>query len=120
MKTVKTILLVVALELSLAGMQAGEWGNWRGPNYNGSTDEKNLPAKFSKTENVIWSVKMDGPSAGTPIVWGEHVYVSSSNPDAERLMANCYDRGTGALKWAHQVAKGHRQDNRSNTPRLHR
>ena len=114
MKTVKTILLVVALELSLAGMQAGEWGNWRGPNYNGSTDEKNLPAKFSKTENVIWSVKMDGPSAGTPIVWGEHVYVSSSNPDAERLMANCYDRGTGALKWAHQVAKGHRQDNRSN------
>ena len=59
MKTVKTLLLVVALELSLAGMQAGEWGNWRGPNYNGSTDEKNLPAKFSKTENVIWSVKMD-------------------------------------------------------------
>ena len=91
MKTVKTILLVVALELSLAGIQAGEWGNWRGPNYNGSTDEKNLPAKFSKTKNVIWSVNMDGPSAGTPIVWGEHVYVSSSNPDAERLMANCYD-----------------------------
>ncbi|GIT05817.1 MAG: hypothetical protein CM1200mP29_12280 [Verrucomicrobiota bacterium] len=39
---------------------------------------------------------MDGPSAGTPIVWGEHVYVSSSKtPGAERLMANCYDRGTG-------------------------
>ena len=114
MKTVKTILLVVALELSLAGMQAGEWGNWRGPNYNGSTDEKNLPAKFSKTENVIWSVKMDGPSAGTPVIWGDNVFVSSSNPDAERLTANCYDHGTGALKWAHQVAKGHRQDNRSN------
>ncbi len=114
MKKTNATILALAAGMALIGVQAAEWGNWRGPNYNGSTDEKNLPAKFSKTKNVIWSVKMDGPSAGTPIVWGEHVYVSSSNPDAERLMANCYDRGTGALKWAHQVSKGHRQDNRSN------
>jgi len=100
--------------MSAAGVQAGEWGNWRGPSHNGSTDEKNLPAKFSKTQNVLWSVKMDGPSAGTPVVWGDNVFVSSSNPDKERLTANCYDLGTGALKWSHQVAKGHRQDNRSN------
>ena len=100
--------------MSAAGVQAGEWGNWRGPSHNGSTDEKNLPAKFSKTQNVLWSVKMDGPSAGTPVVWGDNVFVSSSNPDKEHLTANCYDLGTGALKWSHQVAKGHRQDNRSN------
>ena len=47
--------------LSLAGVQAAEWGNWRGPNYDGSTAEKNLPAQFSKTETVLWRVKMDGP-----------------------------------------------------------
>jgi outer membrane protein assembly factor BamB len=107
-------MLAWAVGMSAAGVQAGEWGNWRGPSHNGSTDEKNLPAKFSKTQNVLWSVKMDGPSAGTPVVWGDNVFVSSSNPDKERLTANCYDLGTGALKWSHQVAKGHRQDNRSN------
>ena len=107
-------MLAWAVGMSAAGVQAGEWGNWRGPSHNGSTDEKNLPAKFSKTQNVLWSVKMDGPSAGTPVVWGDNVFVSSSNPDKEHLTANCYDLGTGALKWSHQVAKGHRQDNRSN------
>ena len=114
MKKTNAILLALAVGMTAGGVKAGEWGNWRGPNHNGSTDEKNLPAKFSKTQNVLWSVKMDGPSAGTPVVWGENVFVSSSNPEMERLTANCYDLGTGALKWSHQVAKGHRQDNRSN------
>ena len=110
----KTNAIGLAAVLALVGAQAGEWGNWRGPRYDGSTDEKNLPAKFSKTQNVLWSVKMDGASAGTPVIWGDNVFVSSSNPDKERLTANCYDLGTGVLKWSHQVAKGHRQDNRSN------
>ena len=57
---------------------------------------------------------MDGPSAATPVIWGDNVFVSSSNQEKERLTANCYDRKTGALKWSHQVAKGFRQDNRSN------
>ena len=110
----KTNAIGLVAVLALVGAQAGEWGNWRGPNHDGSTDEKNLPAKFSKTQNVLWSVKMDGPSAGTPVIWGDNVFVSSSNPDKERLTANCYDLATGVLKWSHQVAKGHRQDNRSN------
>tara|TARA_B100000579_G_scaffold99748_1_gene79213 strand:+ start:191 stop:1525 length:1335 start_codon:yes stop_codon:yes gene_type:complete len=114
MKMSKVLLFVGLFSLSSGSLQSGEWGNWRGPNYNGSTNEKNLPTNFSKTKNVIWSVKMDGPSAATPIVWGDNVFVSSSNPSKERLSANCYDRKTGALKWSHQVAKGHNQDNRSN------
>ena len=29
---------------------AGDWTNWRGPNYNGATTATGLPTKFSKTE----------------------------------------------------------------------
>ena len=114
MKIAKNMLWAVALGLSLAGVQAGEWGNWRGPNHNGSTEEKDLPAKFSKTQGVIWSAPMLGPSAATPIVFGDHVFVSSSNPEEQQLMASCHDRKTGALKWKHVVAHGHNKDNRSN------
>ncbi|MBT4227978.1 MAG: PQQ-binding-like beta-propeller repeat protein, partial [Verrucomicrobia bacterium] len=114
MKIEKNILWAVALGLSLAGVQAGEWGNWRGPNHNGSTEEKDLPAKFSKTQGVIWSAPMPGPSAATPIVFGDHVFLSSSNPEEQQLMASCHDRKTGALKWKHVVAHGHNKDNRSN------
>ena len=61
MHMTKTMLLGAALGLSLAGAQAGDWGNWRGPNYDGSTDAKDLPTKFSKTENVLLEREDGGP-----------------------------------------------------------
>ncbi|MBL4641087.1 MAG: PQQ-binding-like beta-propeller repeat protein, partial [Verrucomicrobiales bacterium] len=84
------------------------------PNHNGSTDEKDLPVKFSKTQGVLWSAPMPGPSAATPVVFGDHVFVSSSSPGEQQLLASAYDRKTGALKWKHVVAPGHDKDRRSN------
>ena len=63
-------MLALAAGMALTGVQAAEWGNWRGPNHNGSTDEKDLPVKFSKTQGVLWSAPMPGPSAATPVVFG--------------------------------------------------
>ena len=76
-------MLALAAGMALTGVQAAEWGNWRGPNHNGSTDEKDLPVKFSKTQGVLWSAPMPGPSAATPVVFGDHVFVSSSNRSEE-------------------------------------
>jgi len=56
--------------------QAGNWPHWRGPYFNGSTDEKNLPSDWSRTENISWSVDLAGSSAATPIIWGERVFLS--------------------------------------------
>ena len=48
-----------------------EWPQWRGPYFNGSTDEKDLPSKWSKTENIAWSVGLPGApkprGAATPM-----------------------------------------------------
>jgi outer membrane protein assembly factor BamB len=107
-------ILSVAL-LSLATtLQAANWPNWRGPAHNGSTTEKNLPATFSKTENVIWAADMPGASAATPIVWENKVFVSSLDNRTKGLMAICLDRKTGKEIWKEQVGIGIQQDNRSN------
>ena len=74
--------LLICLLLTPSVTQAAEWPQWRGPFFNGSTDEENLPSRWSKTENVAWSVEMPGASAATPIVWKDRVFVSSV--DAER------------------------------------
>src|SRR5579871_3414605 len=39
---------------------AENWAQFRGPHFDGSSPEKNLPAQFSKTENVAWSADMPG------------------------------------------------------------
>src|SRR5262245_3499745 len=69
--------------LAVSSLQAENWANWRGPNFNGSSPEKNLPITFSKTENVVWTAPVPGPSGSTPIVWGDYVFVASTD-EAER------------------------------------
>ncbi|MFT5106925.1 MAG: outer membrane protein assembly factor BamB [Pseudoalteromonas tetraodonis] len=94
--------------------QAENWPGLRGPNQDGSSTETGLPTKFSKTENVKWSVDLPGPSGATPTIWGDHVFVSSANESTKKLHAMCFDRKTGKLLWDKQVADGFKQDDRSN------
>ena len=108
----------VALSLIAGAAMAGEWGNWRGPNWNGSSDEKNLPAKFSPTEGVLWSADMPGPSAATPAVWGDNVFLTAANFEKEELLAMCLDRKTGKVKWQHSVGSGYKPSNLGTAVRL--
>jgi outer membrane protein assembly factor BamB len=92
---------------------ADNWAQWRGPNFDGSTDETNLPTEWSQTENVAWVAKLPGASAATPIVWGDHVFVSSDDVERNKLVAICIDRKTGNQLWSHDISDGVRRDSRS-------
>src|SRR6266705_2332968 len=92
-------ILSSALILASLSVSAENWGQWRGPNFNGSTTGRNLPAKFSKTENVVWAADLPGPSAATPAVWQERVFVSSASKAEQNLQAICLDRRTGQVLW---------------------
>lgn len=95
-------------------LPAQNWSNWRGPNFDGSTAAKNLPVEFSKTNGVKWVAELPGPSAATPIIWGDHVFVSSTDVKTRTLRALALDRKSGQVLWNHEIAQGFSQDNRSN------
>jgi outer membrane protein assembly factor BamB len=99
---------------TVASTQAADWPQWRGPNFNGSTDETGLPEQWSQTTNIAWQVDLPGPSAATPIVLGDRVFVSTTDMGNETLKAICLDRRTGDVIWEHTVAKGLKKDTRSN------
>jgi len=106
--------VAIFLLLAIASARAENWGQWRGPSFNGSSSEKGLPTKFSKTENVKWSVSMPGPSAATPIIWGERVFISTVDEQKKSLWALCLDRKTGKTLWEHETGPGYSQDRMSN------
>jgi len=85
-----TLLVLVLVAVSVA--RAGNWPHWRGPHFNGSTDEKDLPSNWSKTEKILWSVDLAGSSAATPIIWGNKVFLSGVDSDRDMLLAMCFDR----------------------------
>lgn len=95
--------------------QAENWPNWRGPNQDGSSPEKNLPAKFSKTEGVKWAVDVPAISASVPVVWGDKVFLTAPILDKKQLVGLCYDAKTGKELWRKVVSEGGLQwDNKSN------
>lgn len=113
---IKRIFLIIALFAIFSGKVSAEnWAQWRGPFFNGSTTETDLPSSWSKTENVIWKARLPGESAATPIVWEDRVFVSSIDEDSKSLLALCFDRKSGEPLWSHTIRQGSiRQDDRSN------
>lgn len=103
--------LVAMLCVSLAG--AADWPHWRGPSFNGSTDETGLPATWSRTEGIAWQADLPGCSGATPIIWRDRVFVSSTDTQHNRLVAICYDRTSGKRLWQEDIAEGTHRDSRS-------
>ncbi len=109
----KHCIFLAFVMLAVSAAQAGDWPQWRGPYFNGSTDEKNLPSDWSQTEGIAWSVDLPGSSAATPIVSGDRVFLSGVDADRRMLLAMCFDRTNGKLLWRHDIAEGISRDRRS-------
>lgn len=115
MKMTPRILAAIGLVLLLQppSSPAENWPQWRGPFFNGSTTEKNLPSTWSKTENVRWVTPLPGPSHATPIVWDDNIFISSPDADGNLLLL-CLDRPTGKIRWKQQASVGDRTEGRNN------
>ena len=108
-----TLLLAITLISSAA--HAENWPGWRGPNQDGSSPEKGLPAKFSKTDGVKWAAELPGLSASVPVVWGDKVFITAPIDAEKKLLGLCYDAKTGKELWRKVIFEGDLQwDNKSN------
>jgi outer membrane protein assembly factor BamB len=107
-----SILAATIATVTLA--YAENWPQWRGPSFNGTSPDKNLPVKFSATEGVKWSVDMPGISGATPIVWGDRVFVMSPDSGKDQWLI-CIARKDGAVLWKAKVAGGMLDKGRGNS-----
>lgn len=79
---------------------AENWPGWRGPTAMGISSEKNLPVRWSAKDSVRWKVPVPGAGVSAPVVWGERVFLTSSDGKLnDRLHVYCFDRKDGKLLW---------------------
>ncbi len=93
---------------------ATDWPQWRGPFFNGATDERNVPGSWSQTEGIAWVSPLPGPSGATPIVSNGRVFVTSTVKGTGDFAALCLDPGTGQLLWRKDVGVDSRRFPRNN------
>ncbi len=96
-----------ALVVAMAPAGAEPWPQWRGPQLNGISSERNLPLTWSSRDNVAWKLAMPERSGATPIVWGDLVFVSVG--DGPNLSLWAVDRSRGVARWTRPLGGGNRR-----------
>jgi len=104
-----------------------EWPQFRGLTAGAVADDPSLPDQWSTTENVVWTVDLPGLGWSSPVVAGEHVFVTAavSSGDERAPVPGLYDPGesfgktrsdathqwmvydidfeTGSIRWAREL-----------------
>jgi len=102
----KQILLLLALfQLGAGVVHAQNWPQFRGPNTQGHSAETNLPLKWSATENIAWKTALPGEGWSSPIVWGEHIFVTTATDGGVTCRVIALNRKTGKIIWNTEVFK---------------
>src|SRR5262245_7320732 len=89
------ITILVAEDLT----DSSHWARFRGPNGTGiaAAGEK-LPLPWDK-KHLLWKVPLPGEGNGSPIVWGDHVFLLTASPDARQRHLVCLRVKDGSIVW---------------------
>jgi hypothetical protein len=102
---------LLALATTIAS--AENWPQFRGHGGNASVANVDLPLHWSGTKNMAWKTALPGRGSSSPVVWGEHIFLTAftgfGTPDTAdksklRLHVICFDRNNGAIVWDKSIA----------------
>ncbi len=97
MRLIATVCCILALSLPV---WAGNWANWRGPSLNGVAEGTGYPTEWNESRNVAWKVKLPGRGSSTPVVWGDHVFLTCGMEGANAVLD--YDL-QGTERWHQKI-----------------
>jgi outer membrane protein assembly factor BamB len=73
---------IVTVGLTLLMLKAvsaiDQWPHFRGPQAGVIADDPALPDTWSETENVAWKVPISGLGWSSPVVWDDHIFITSA------------------------------------------
>src|SRR4026207_1744618 len=73
---------LLLLTISGAGAEI-QWPLFRGPDAGAIPDNPALPAPWSETENIAWKVPIPGLGRSSPLVWDDHIFLTSAISEAK-------------------------------------
>ena len=130
--TIAVVLLVALVSTRLMADEAMKyWPQWRGPTWNGVAPHADPPITWSETENLRWKTPLEGAGWGSPVVWGDRIFLLTAIPldkkmpipdvipagiekmkqhrdaigswKAQRFAIVCLNRITGKLLWSRTI-----------------
>jgi outer membrane protein assembly factor BamB len=107
------VLLVIAL-FSTAAAPSANWPAWRGPAGDGVSAERNLPVRWTTTDNIAWKVQLPQWSGATPIIWGDTIFLNVAESDGDTLSLWALRRANGEVLWKRPLSSGNNKQRKQN------
>src|SRR5215212_5168272 len=93
--------------LVISGISADtNWPQFRGSQAGVAADDSALPDTWSSTENIVWKADVPGVGWSSPVVWGDHVFVTAAvnterddRPALKVYVATEVAPTTAVLRW---------------------
>jgi outer membrane protein assembly factor BamB len=126
-----SLFVLLVATLGFARLSADDkWPQFRGLKAGLADDDPALPETWSETENVAWKISIPGQSWSSPVVWGDHIFVTSAisssveptpekgiadpTPEAGRMKSTSphrwvvydFDFKTGSIRWERELRSG--------------
>ena len=87
-----------------APVRSGDWPQFRGLRGEAVTDDKDLPTKWSKTENIRWKTELPGRGISSPVIAGGRIYLTAvTGFEQSRLHVLAFDMKSGKPLWERPV-----------------
>jgi outer membrane protein assembly factor BamB len=90
---------------SLVRMVASEgegskyWPRWRGPSGQGLVSGTGYADRWSATQNIVWKTAIPGSGNSSPVIWGDHIFLTTAYDGGRRLALRAHSRTDGKLLW---------------------
>ena len=100
-------VLIPLMATASAATASSDWPAWRGPAATGWVGADALPTEWSAQDGLCWSTDLPGPSAATPIVVGDRIFISVGLEKSVELWALA--RTSGEKLWSRDVAPSNQE-----------
>lgn len=85
--------------IEVEGEGARYWPRWRGPSGQGLVRDGPYVDRWSPDGPFRWKAPVPGRGNSSPIVWGDHIFLTTAYDGGRRLSLMAFRRSTGERLW---------------------
>ena len=83
-----------------------DWPWWRGLASSNVVSTSAPTLRWSASENVAWRTSVPGRGHASPCLWGERIFLSTSDVEHQTISLLCFDKETGLSLWQTELHQG--------------
>ncbi len=83
-----------------------DWPTWRGPTGDNVAPCQQAPLHWGKTNNVVWKTPVPGRGHSSPVVVGDHIFLTTADEKKAIQSVLAFHRQTGRMLWKTDLFQG--------------